>query len=155
MYIAIVLALMLVLPVGCIAVEAVVGNHGLTALLVAKWFVIWSVGARLSLAGLRQIIQPRYTAEVILGLRHEESHFLVRELGFANLAMGITGLACALFPAWIHAIALCGGVFYALAGIHHALQAHRGPLADLAMVSDLFVAAVLLLAFAAILLFSS
>ncbi|MBS0316349.1 MAG: hypothetical protein JSR49_04395, partial [Proteobacteria bacterium] len=101
MYLAIVTALMLVLPVGSIGLEAVIGGHGLSALLVAKWFVIWSVGARLFLAGMRQIVQPRYTAEVILSLKHEESHVLVRELGFANLAVGLAGLASWLFPTWV------------------------------------------------------
>ena len=35
----------------------------LTAGLVGKWFVFWTVGIQLFLAGLRQIVQPRYTAE--------------------------------------------------------------------------------------------
>ena len=146
MYLAIVTALMLVLPVGSIGLEAVMGVHGLSALLVAKWFVIWSVGVRLFLAGLRQIVQPRYTAEVILSLKHEESHILVRELGFANLAVGLSGLASWLFPAWVPAMALTGGVFYALAGINHLRQAHRSKLENIAMLSDLFVGLVLLVA---------
>lgn len=147
MYLAIVTALMLVLPIGSIAWDVAVGGHGLAALLVARWFVIWSVGARLFLAGLRQILQPRYTAEVILSLKHQESHVLVRELGFANLAIGLSGLASALFPAWTPALALTGGVFYFLAGINHLRQAHRSRLENIAMVSDLFVGLVLLFAF--------
>lgn len=146
MYLAIVTALMLVLPVGSIGLEAVVGGHGLSALLVAKWFVIWSVGARLFLAGMRQIVQPRYTAEVILSLKHEESHVLVRELGFANLAVGLAGLASWLFPTWVPAVALVGGVFYSLAGINHLRQVHRSKLENIAMLSDLFVGLVVLAA---------
>jgi hypothetical protein len=146
MYLAIVITLMLVLPVGSVALEAGAGDRGLSAALVGKWFVIWSVGARLLLAGLRQIIQPRYTAEVILSLKHEESHLLVRELGFANVALGLTGLVSWLFPAWSPAVALAGGVFYSLAGINHLLQSHRGRLENIAMVSDLFVGFVLLAA---------
>lgn len=144
MYLAIVTALMLVLPVGSIVLDAVIGEHGLSALLVAKWFVVWSVGARLFLAGLRQIIQPRYTAEVILALKHEESHVLVRELGFANLAVGVAGLASGFFSTWVPAVALTGGVFYALAGINHLRQAHRSKLESIAMLSDLFAGVVLL-----------
>lgn len=146
MYLALVTALMLVLPVGSIGLESLAGGHSLSAAILAKWFVIWSVGARLFLAGLRQIVQPRYTAEVILSLKHEESHVLVRELGFANLAAGIAGLACGFFPAWIPAVSLSGGVFYSLAGINHLLQPHRSKLETIAMVSDLFVGLVLLLA---------
>lgn len=146
MYLAVVIALMLVLPVGSIGLEAVVGDHGLSALLVAKWFVIWSVGARLLLAAMRQIVQPRYTAEIILSLKHEESHVLVRELGFANLAIGLAGLASWFFPTWVPPIALVGGVFYFLAGINHLRQGHRSTLENFAMISDLFAGDVLLIA---------
>ena len=146
MYLAVVTTLMLALPLGSIGLEAATGDHSLSALLVAKWFVIWSVGARLALAGLRQIVQPRYTAEVILSLKHEESYVLVRELGFANLAVGLAGLASWLSPAWIPAVALVGGVFYSLAGVNHLRQAHRNKLENIAMLSDLFVGSVLLAA---------
>jgi hypothetical protein len=94
-YIAIVATLMLALPVACIVGEIFVCHEPLSLILVGKWFVIWSVGFRLVLAGLRQIIQPRYTAHVILSLKSEESLVLVRELGFANLAIGIIGLVSA------------------------------------------------------------
>src|SRR5262245_9023245 len=142
MYLAVVAAFMLLLPVGSVGLGVTLGAP-LSAGLVAKWFVIWSVGARLSLAGLRQIVQPRYTAEVILSLKHEESLVLVRELGFANLALGLVGLACWLFPAWVPAIALTGAIFYCLAGFNHLLRAHRSKLENIAMVSDLFVGLVL------------
>ena len=143
MYLAVVVAFMLVLPIGSIGLSVAAAGVAPSAALVAKWFVIWSVGARLSLAGLRQIIQPRYTAEVILLLKHEESFVLVRELGFANLALGLTGLACVLFPAWVLAEALAGAIFYCLAGFNHLLQPHRSKLEDIAMVSDLLVGCVL------------
>lgn len=147
MYLAVVATFMLVLPLGSIGLSVVATGVTLSAALVAKWFVIWSVGARLSLAGVRQIVQPRYTAEVILSLKHEESHLLVRELGFANVALGLAGLACWLFPVWVPAVALAGATFYCLAGVNHLLQPHRGKLETIAMVSDLFVGFVLAAAF--------
>ena len=152
MYLTIVTALMLVFPVGSIGLEAMTTGASLSTALVAKWFVIWSVGARLFLAGLRQIVQPRYTAEVILSLRHEESLVLVKELGFANLAIGLAGLASWLFPSWVPALALTGGVFYSLAGIHHVLQRHRSKLENIAMISDLFAGLVLLTTLAGMLI---
>ena len=45
---------------------------------------------------------------------------------------------------WTPAGALAGDVFYALAGANHAWQAHRNAKENVAMASDLFVAAVLL-----------
>jgi hypothetical protein len=151
MYLVVVVGLMFVLPIACTAGEMLIGNVPFSLVAVGKWFVLWSVGVRLLLAGLRQIFQPRYTAQVILSLKNDESLILVRELGFANFAIGLVGIGSAIFPSWRPAGALAGGVFYALAGVNHALQSHRGKLENIAMVSDLWASAVLLAGFAAML----
>jgi hypothetical protein len=104
---------------------------------------------RLLLASLRQIVQPQYTAETILGIKNEESHVVVRELGFANAAIAVVGVGSIIFPAWVTAGALAGGIFYGLADVNHALRPHRNRLEAIAMISDLFVAVVLLAALAA------
>lgn len=44
------------------AIDASTRHPGPVWPLVGKWFVFWS-------AGLRQMLQPRYTAEKILGLK--------------------------------------------------------------------------------------
>jgi hypothetical protein len=142
---------MFVLPSACTAGEVLIGNMPFSLVVVGKWFVLWSVGVRLLLAGLRQIFQPRYTAQVILSLKSQESLILVRELGFANFAIGLVGIGSTVFPSWRLAGALAGGVFYALAGANHVLQPHRGKLETIAMVSDLWAAGVLLTSFAAML----
>jgi hypothetical protein len=144
MYYSIVAALMFVLPLLSIGVEAMHAAVLLTAALVAKWFVFWSVGLRLLLAGLRQTFQPEYTAREILGLKGDESLVLVRELGFANIAMGAVGTISLFLPTWRLPGALAGGLFYALAGVNHVRQSHRNRLENVAMVSDLWAAAVLL-----------
>lgn len=144
MYFAIVATLMFGLPVLSIGIEAAVRGAAPAAPLVGKWFVFWSVGVRLFTAGLRQILQPEYTANVILGLQSGESLLLVRELGFANVAMGAIGMLSLPFPAWRLPAALAGGIFYGLAGINHIFQGHRNQLENVAMVSDLLVSAVLL-----------
>jgi hypothetical protein len=144
--------LMFALPIASIVWEVVGGSVPFSLILVGKWFAFWCVGIRLLLAGLRQIIQPRYTAQEILSLKSAESLILVRELGFANVAMGLVGAGSLLLEAWRPAAALGGGVFYLLAGINHLLQRQRGRLENVAMVSDLWAAAVLLTGFAAVLL---
>jgi hypothetical protein len=144
MYIALVTLLMLILPLGSIAAEALQSHAGITLDLIAKWFCFWAVGIRLLLAGARQIAQPRFTAQVILGLKSDESLLLVRELGFANFAIGLIGVGTLPLPEWRLAAAVAGGAFYALAGINHVLRAHRNRLENLAMWSDLFAATVLL-----------
>jgi len=144
MYYAIVLGLMLVAPLASIVNEGGLHASQPWPALVGKWFVFWAVGVRLSLAGVRQIVQPRYTARTILGIAGDDVLLVVRELGFGNLAIGALGLATLVVPGWLWGAALVGGIFYGLAGINHALQKHRNALENTAMASDLFAAIVLL-----------
>ena len=148
MYVPMVIALMLVFPLISIVAQIILTDHGALGAasnlaVVAKWYVFWAVGVRLSLAGLRQIVQPRYTAETILGLKGADSLFVVRELGFANFSMGSVGLASLFAPAWVTAAAMVGALYYGLAGINHCFHRNRNRLQNLAMVSDLFAALVL------------
>src|SRR3984957_20173219 len=133
MYFSIVIALMLALPLISIVAQIILTDHGTLQgaaylIVVAKWYVFWAVGVRLSLAGLRQIFQPRYTAETILGLKGAESLFFVRELGFANVSMGSIGLASLFAPSWVPAAALVGALYYGLAGINHCFHRARNKL---------------------------
>jgi hypothetical protein len=148
MYVPIVIALLLALPLVSIVAQIVLTDQGALygasyLVVVAKWYVFWAVGARLSLAGLRQIIQPRYTAETILGLKGDESLFFVRELGFANVSMGSVGIVSLAAPSWVMPAAMLGGIYYGLAGINHCFYKGRNKLQNVALVSDLFAAAVL------------
>ena len=148
MYVPMVIALMLALPLISIAAQIILTDHGALhgaayLAVVAKWYVFWAVGVRLSLAGLRQIIQPRYTAETILGMKGDESLFFVRELGFANVAMGSAGIASLLVPSWVTPAAMLGAIYYGFAGVNHCFHKDRNALQNVALVSDLFAAAVL------------
>jgi Family of unknown function (DUF6790) len=151
MYVVIVIALMLVLPLICIVSQMPLQHGGLTLAvalpIIAKWYVFWAVGVRLGLAGLRQIIQPRYTAETILGIKSPDSLILVRELGFANTAIGSAGLGSLLASSWITPVALTGAIFYGLAGINHCFHRNRNALQNLALVSDLCAGLILAICF--------
>jgi hypothetical protein len=136
MYALIVLALMLVLPIASSLLEVFLGNHGVFALSVfLKWFVFWPVGVRRLLVGFRQILKPRYTAPDAL--------IVVRELGFGNLAIGSIGALSLAAPDWVVPAGLAGAIFYALAGINHALHKPRNRHQNIAIVSDLSIALVL------------
>ena len=148
MYVFIVIALMLVLPLVSVAFQLLFKEHGASAgaaiiPLIATWYVFWAVGVRLTLAGLRQIFQPRYTAETILGIKSADALFVVRELGFANTAIGCVGVASLFAPNWVAPLALLGAIFYGLAGINHCFHPNRNSSQNLALVSDLFAAVVL------------
>ncbi len=146
MYYIIVAAFIFVLPVLSASAELLVtrASIGATIPILCKWFAFWAVGWRLLLAGAKQIAQPQYTARMILGLENRESLILVRELGFANAAIGTVGVLSLLVPCWQLAAALAGGIFYALAGTNHAFQMHRNRLQHVAMLSDIFAAVILL-----------
>lgn len=136
---------MLIFPLACIAIQSVTTGHGgLGILTVSRWFVCWSVRIRLLLAGPRRIIQPRYTAEKILRVTGRDSLLLVRELGFANVAMGSTAVLSLWYPQWVLPMGIDGSIFYGLAGINNARGAHRNTLQTVAMFSDLFAAVVLM-----------
>ena len=149
MYVAIVIALMFLFPLLSVAAQILLTDHGmLTAAgafgIIAKWYVFWAVGIRLLLAGSRQTLQPAYTARTILGLEGTECLVLVREVGFANLAMGSVATASLYLPGWVIPSALAGGIYYGLAGINHIFRRHRSRLETVAMSSDLFAAYVLI-----------
>jgi len=92
MYFASVILLLVVLPIVSIAAEAALSHHAMNMALVGRWFVFWGVGVRLFLAGVRQVVQPRFTAEEIFGIHDTGSFAIVREVGFANLSMGFLGV---------------------------------------------------------------
>jgi hypothetical protein len=144
MYLWVVVLLMGVLPVASIVTEADLLHGGADwTLLIGKWFVFWSVGVRLVLAGLRQIANPTFTAEAIFGVKDKGALIIVQELGFGTLSIGLLGV-CALFnPGWIAPAAVAGGLFYGLAGVQHLRKGDRNANETVAMVSDLFIFLVL------------
>lgn len=146
MYYAIVFCLMFAFPAASVLLEHGPPSNATPWLpLIGKWFVFWAVGVRLLLAGLRQIITPRFTAEHIFNLKSDDALVIVRELGFANCAIGTVALLSLHYTGWTGAAAIAGGLFYGLAGLAHLMAGHRNRLENVAMMSDLFVFAVLVL----------
>jgi hypothetical protein len=140
MYVVFVVLLLFVLPACCVAAEALWWSGGADiVLLVGKWFVFWAVGVRLFIAGLRQVVQPQFTAESIFDTKDEASSAIVREIGFANLAMGTLGLLTIIRPGWLLPAAIVGGLFYGLAGVGHAMRGDRNAKEQTALISDLLM----------------
>jgi hypothetical protein len=144
-YIAMLFGLMLIFPAASIAIEVLLHNHAVfNVATLGKWFVFWAVGVRLLIAGVRQIAQPRYTAEAILGVKNSDAIIIVRELGFANTAIGSAGVVSIFYASWAAPLSVIGAIFYALAGANHALHDQRSRTQSAAMISDFFAAAELL-----------
>lgn len=144
MFYAAVFGFMLVLPVASTAIDLANGSDDAVMAVVGTWFVFWAVGARLFTAGIRQVIKPGLTSEGILGIEGKQAWLLVRELGFANIGMGLIGLLSLWTEGWRPAAALAGGIFLLAAGIFHALKKHRDREENIAMVSDIAIGALML-----------
>lgn len=145
MYFLIIVLLLVIAPLGSIYYEAsYLHSSAPLLLLVGTWFTFWAAGVRLFIAGMRQIIQPRFTASEIFKIDGEDVFPLVREIGFGNLSIGTLALATLFRPGWLLPSALVGGLYYGFAGVMHVFATTRNPKENLAMVSDLAIAVVLL-----------
>jgi hypothetical protein len=143
MYLASVSLFMFLLPILSIITEVVANkNHAALITLVGKWFVFWAIGIRLFTAGVRQIAKPGLTSEGILGIKGKEVWVIVRELGFANVAMGLAGIISLWKPEWRIAVAFIGGLFLLLDGVFHTRN-KRNFEENVAMYSDLFIGIVM------------
>jgi len=58
--------------------------------IIENWFIFWSIGIRLFTAGLMQIFNPIYTANLLqLNLN---DFIVIRELGLSNISIGLLGI---------------------------------------------------------------
>lgn len=142
MYFITVILLLFVFPAAAVLIEHVTGA-GPVMLLVGKWFTFFAVGVRLFMAGIRQSLQPAFTAEKIFGVTDSASHPIVREVGFGNLSMGAAGLISLIAPGWLPAVAFTGGLYYGLAGVGHVINKAHTSKEAIALWSDLFIFVVL------------
>ena len=140
MYYVMILALMVVLPIVSIVGEVIATPDASLILPIGKWFVFWAVGVRLFAAGLKQILQPEFTAKTIFEIEDPGAMKVVSELGIANVAMGLVGLASLYFPGWTMPAAVAGLLFYGLAGIRHLGNRQRNTIENVATATDLWAA---------------
>jgi hypothetical protein len=135
-----VLGTMVVLPIVSIVIEgAILGWDTNLLILIGKWFVFWGIGIRLVIAGISQTVRPQFTTENILGAANPGADHIVQELGFANLGFGAAALLSLVFPTWLGAAALAGGLFLLLAGLRHIGKSGKNAKELLATVTDLLV----------------
>ena len=137
-YFILVIGQTIVLPIVCGIIElAVVGGD--PVLVFGKWWVFWGVGTRLLIAGVAQV-SGRGPTTAILGASAPsiQEMQLTRELGVANVAMGLAGLL-ALVPGWALPAGVAGGVFLLIAGIMHLPKRNKNSQESLATWTDLIV----------------
>jgi hypothetical protein len=139
-YLAIVLGLMVILPIATFAVERLraTGTDDSWETLF-RWFIFWGIGVRLLVAGVRQIVQPSFTSREIFHLSSADAEVVVRELGFANVCMGLAATATGFVPSWRPCAAFTGGLYFGIAGAMHAIKRPATPNEWVALTSDLFI----------------
>lgn len=143
MYLTIITLTMVVLPLASITYEHLISPADPLIELAGRWFVFWGAGVRLALAALRQIFQPAFTSRQIFRIDNDHASIIVRELGIANFATAVVSLLSLSFPTFILPAAISSGLFYSGAGIGHMTAHSRTAKETIAMVSDLWLAAIL------------
>jgi hypothetical protein len=137
------ISLALILPVLSIAGETILDNASFTWELIGKWFIFWAVGIRLFTAGINQASNPGFTAR-IFNMRTQESFIVIKELGFANISLGVMGILSVINNNWRLLAAVTAGLFFGLAGIQHVFRKPDNRNEMIAMLYDLFVLLVIL-----------
>jgi len=138
-YLLSLLLLMAILPAISVWVDYVPYPGAPLMVLVGKWFVFWAVGVRLFAAGLRQVTKPLFTLQQIFHIKDPSGQVVVKELGFANICFGLTGMLSLFIPDWRPAAAFAGGLYMGIAGIYHLIKKPESPNEVLAMVSDIYI----------------
>ena len=137
-YFILVIAQTVALPIISGAIQlATVGGDPILAF--GAWWVFWGVGTRLVVAGVAQVSGKGPTAE-ILGASAPSIQVtqLTRELGTANIGMGLAGLL-ALVPGWALPAGLAGGTFLLIAGLMHVTKKGKNAKETLATWTDIIV----------------
>jgi len=137
-YVILVIAQTVALPIISGIVELAVAG-GDPVLVFGKWWVFWGVGTRLLVAGIAQVSGKGPTTEILgAAAPTVPEKQLVRELGMANIGMGLAGLL-ALVPGWALPAGLAGGLFLLIAGVMHVPKRGKNAQEALATWTDLVV----------------
>jgi hypothetical protein len=139
-----IILLMAVCPILSILIDVVKNESPDLILTIGKWFVFWAAGVRFLVAGLKQALQPSFTAQSIFNVKDPGARDIVREVGFGNISIGIASILSRGFPAWLAPCALIAGLYYGLAGLVHIARPQRNALEQTALISDLAMFVVLI-----------
>jgi hypothetical protein len=139
-YFILVIGQTIVLPIVSGIIElAVVGGDPM--LVFGKWWAFWGVGTRLLVAGIVQVSGKGPTTAILGAVAPSvQERQLTRELGFANVTIGLAGLL-ALVPGWALPAGFAGGIFLLVAGLMHVSKRNKNPQETLATWTDLIVGA--------------
>ncbi len=137
--------LLFILPLFSVLAEVIFEKESPHWKIIGKWFIFWAVGIRLFTAGIKQSSNPEFTATKIFHLKTAESFVVIRELGFANIALGVMGILSVINSNWRILAAVIGGLFFGLAGLQHLFKKPDSRNELIAMFYDITVLLVVLI----------
>jgi hypothetical protein len=144
LYFISVLLLMLLLPLISVIINMYQDVLPFSLLLAGKWLIFWAIGVRLFIAGIRQATKPAFTAQQIFRISGSDSFPVIRELGFANICLGLIGIVSILRPDWRMPVAMAGGLYFGLAGMLHVFKKLDSRNEVIALISDLYIFLIML-----------
>lgn len=144
LYFVSVLLFMLLLPLVSVIINMYQDGLPFSLLLAGKWLIFWAIGVRLFIAGIRQATKPAFTAQQIFRISGSDSFPVIRELGFANICLGLIAILSILRPTWQMPAAMAGGLYFGLAGMLHVFKKPDSRNEVIALVSDLYIFLIML-----------
>jgi len=88
--------------------------------IIKNWFIFWSLGIRLILAGVIQIFNPKYTDNLLqLGLNNFS---IIQELGIANITIGTMCIVSFFKTNLQKYVCFCSSFFWLGLSINHILN---------------------------------
>ena len=139
------IGLLFFLPIASFITESIIEKIPMSIGLFLKWFIFWAAGIRLFTAGIKQASNPEFTATKIFRLLKPETYVIIRELGFANIALGVMGILSLLNDSWRILAAVSCSIFFGLAALQHSLRETFGDNELTATLYDALVCIVLVL----------
>ena len=121
-YLLMSMTLLLILPLFSIMYGHFITKEIFDEQLIGKWFIFWAVGIRLFTAGIKQASDPKFTGTKIFKFTTQESYVVIRELGFANIALGVMGILSLINDSWRIMAAISAAIFFGLAALQHAAR---------------------------------
>lgn len=131
------------IPVITIITELIVTDNNITYIIL-KWFVISIIGLRLIGAGLKQIIFPSFTAKSIFKIDNNNAFAIVRELGFANVCIGISAIISIFSIYMLISVAFIGALYFGADATAHIIR-HKQKDELFACISDIYACIMLLI----------
>ncbi len=132
-----VILLMVIMPIVSVAVELIIMHEALSVDLLSAWCIFWALGVRLFTAGIFQLFKPLLTSNIVGITKDANNNSIIKELGCANVSIGLAGIVSLFMPSWRLVVACIGGLFMGLCGLLHYMRKPATCNGRVALVSDI------------------